>query len=97
MSKSKHEFHRNIAIIIGINDYSNGVPRLETAVPDAEEFARLMQERYQYEVHLLLNEKATLNQLKELIDCFRKKKYLLEKIQRLMIKIASYSILPDME
>ena len=74
MSKSQHEFHRNIAIIIGINNYSNGVPRLETAVPDAEEFARLMQERYQYEVHLLLNEKATLNELKKLIDCFSKKK-----------------------
>jgi WD40 repeat protein len=74
MSKSQHEFHRNIAIIIGINNYSNGVPGLETAVPDAEEFARLMQERYQYEVHLLLNEKATLNELKKLIDCFSKKK-----------------------
>ncbi|MEG4623666.1 caspase family protein [Microcoleus sp. w1-18aA5] len=74
MSKSKHNFHRNIAIIIGINDYSNGVPRLETAVPDAEEFARLMQERYQYEVHLLLNEDATLNKLKQLIDCFSNKK-----------------------
>lgn len=74
MSKSQHDFHRNIAIIIGINDYSNGVPRLETAVPDAEEFARLMQERYQYEVHLLLNEDATLNKLKQLIDCFSNKK-----------------------
>ncbi|MEG3913368.1 caspase family protein [Microcoleus sp. w2-18bC1] len=74
MSKSKHDFHRNIAIIIGINDYSNEVPRLETAVPDAEEFARLMQERYQYEVHLLLNEDATLNKLKQLIDCFSNKK-----------------------
>ncbi|MEG4859505.1 caspase family protein [Microcoleus sp. K1-B1] len=74
MSKSQHDFHRNIAIIIGINDYINEVPRLETAVPDAEEFARLMQERYQYEVHLLLNEDATLNKLKQLIDCFSNKK-----------------------
>ncbi|VXD17528.1 hypothetical protein PL8927_600002 [Planktothrix serta PCC 8927] len=72
MSKSKYEFHRNLAIIIGINDYSNEIRPLETAVPDAEEFARIMKEQYQYEVHLLLNQDATLDKLKNLIECFNK-------------------------
>ncbi|MGL4502604.1 MAG: caspase family protein [Planktothrix sp.] len=72
--QSKYEFHRNIAIIIGINEYKNDIPRLETAVPDAEEFARIMQEQYQYEIHLLLNEDATLEKLKQLINCFHNKK-----------------------
>ncbi len=72
--QSKYEFHRNIAIIIGINEYKNDVTRLETAVPDAEEFARIMQEQYQYEIHLLLNEDATLDKLKQLINCFHNKK-----------------------
>ncbi|HEY9852946.1 MAG TPA: ABC transporter substrate-binding protein [Leptolyngbyaceae cyanobacterium] len=73
MSKSKYEFQRNIAIIIGINDYNNGVPRLETAVPDAKELARIMQGQYQYEVHLLLDRDATGKKLEELIKCFNNK------------------------
>ena len=29
------EFDRNLAIVIGINDYQNGIDKLNTAVPDA--------------------------------------------------------------
>lgn len=73
MSKSKYEFQRNIAIIIGIDDYT-GVRRLETAVFDAEELARIMREQFQYEVHSLLDQDATLEKLKQLIECFNNKK-----------------------
>jgi len=30
------EFKQSIGVVIGINDYSAGVPRLRTAAPDAE-------------------------------------------------------------
>jgi hypothetical protein len=55
MSKSKYDFHRNLAIIVGINKYSNGIPELETPVADAEKLAKVLQENYQYEVQILLN------------------------------------------
>ena len=75
MSKhqSQYEFQRHLAIIIGINDYINGVRPLETAVPDAEEIARILQDQYQYEVHLLVNQDARLEKLKDLIECFKNK------------------------
>ncbi|MEC4812551.1 MAG: caspase family protein [Scytonema sp. PMC 1069.18] len=60
---SKYDFHRNLAVIIGINNYSNGIPELETPVADAEKLAKILKENYQYEVQILLNEKATLKKL----------------------------------
>ncbi|WP_375476965.1 caspase family protein, partial [uncultured Nostoc sp.] len=79
---SKHKFNRNFAIIIGINDYINGIPELETAVPDAHKLAQILQKQHQnlkqqyqaqnkYEVQLLLNKRVTLNKLKELIEDFK--------------------------
>ncbi|MCC5664737.1 caspase family protein [Nostoc sp. CHAB 5784] len=79
---SKHNFNRNFAIIIGINDYVNGIRELETAVPDAQKFAQILQEQHQnlkqqyqaqnkYEVQLLLNQRVTLSKLKELIEDFK--------------------------
>ncbi|MEH1798928.1 MAG: caspase family protein [Nostoc sp.] len=79
---SKHKFNRNFAIIIGINDYVNGIRELETAVPDADKLAQILQEQHQnlkqqyqaqnkYEVQLLLNQRVTLSKLKELIEDFK--------------------------
>ena len=39
---SKHNFNRNFAIIIGINNYKNGIRKLETAVPDARKLAEII-------------------------------------------------------
>jgi hypothetical protein len=33
------EFKLNLAVVIGINDYQNGIPALETARQDAEAIA----------------------------------------------------------
>jgi WD40 repeat protein len=66
---SKHEFQRNFAVIIGINDYSNGIPPLETAVPDARQLAKILAD-YQYKVRLLLNQEATLEGLNQLLAAF---------------------------
>ncbi|MCC5617167.1 caspase family protein [Nostoc sp. CHAB 5836] len=79
---SKHKFNRNFAIIIGINDYVNGIRELETAVPDAHKLAQILQKQHQnlkeqyqaqnkYEVQLLLNKRVTLSKLKELIEDFK--------------------------
>ncbi len=39
---SKYEFKRSLAVVIGINNYSNDIHPLETAKPDAEELARIL-------------------------------------------------------
>lgn len=76
---SQYKFNRNFAIIIGINKYKNGIRELETAVPDAYKLALILQsqhkklqKKYQdqnrYEVQLILNERANLHKLKQLIE-----------------------------
>ncbi|MBD2773573.1 eIF2A-related protein [Iningainema tapete] len=71
MPNSKYEFQHNLAVIIGINNYSNGIPELETPVNDAEELAKVLKDNYQYELQILLNEKATLEELKSLLEDFK--------------------------
>lgn len=80
---SQYQFNRNFAVILGINNYKNGIAPLETAVPDAHKLAQIIQEQHrkikdkyktqnQYEVQLLLNERANLNKLNQLIENFKK-------------------------
>ncbi len=103
MSKSKYDFHRNLAVIIGINNYSNGIPELETPVADAEELAKILQKKYQYEVLKLANEKATLQELNSLLQGFKQKTKTLhlpdktvqiEKNDRLIFYFAGHGIVP---
>ncbi|WP_424094508.1 caspase family protein [Moorena producens] len=79
---SKHNFDRNFAVIIGINNYKNGIRKLETAEPDARKLAEIIQKQHQalkpqyqsqneYEVKLFLNEDASLCHLKQLIVDFK--------------------------
>jgi WD40 repeat protein len=51
---------RQLAIVIGINNYQKGVPALRNAVPDAQAVARLLSEAHGYEVRLLLDDQGTL-------------------------------------
>jgi WD40 repeat protein len=60
------EFNLNIAVVIGINDYQNGVPALGTAKQDAEVIAEILRE-HQYEVHLLIDDLATGQNLRQFL------------------------------
>jgi WD40 repeat protein len=53
------EFNLNLAIIVGINNYQNGIPALVTARQDAEAIAAILKNDYQYQVHLLVDDQAT--------------------------------------
>ena len=79
---SKYNFHRNFAVIIGINNYQNKIPKLKTAVPDALKLAEIIQKQHEnlkpqyrsqnrYEVQLFLNQRASLSQLNQLITDFK--------------------------
>lgn len=50
------EFERNLAVIIGINAYTNGIPGLETAGNDARRLANILCNQHDYEVFLFVDE-----------------------------------------
>lgn len=63
-------FTHNLAIAIGINQYQNGIAKLNTAKPDAETLAELLKNKYQYQVELLTDDserKPTLKELENLL------------------------------
>jgi len=58
-------FKLNLAVVVGINDYQNGVPQLGTARQDAEAIATILETDYKYEVHLFTEDQATAQKLKQ--------------------------------
>jgi WD40 repeat protein/energy-coupling factor transporter ATP-binding protein EcfA2 len=62
------EFKLNLAVVIGINDYQNGIPILGTARQDAEAIATILQTNYQYQVHLITDNQATAHNLRQWLE-----------------------------
>ncbi len=54
LSAGDIEFGRYHALVIGNNDYQN-LPKLETAVGDAEAVAQVLKQNYGFEVRLMRN------------------------------------------
>lgn len=65
---SQKGFSRNLAFIIGINNYSNGISPLKTAVNDAKKLVETLREKHGYQVWVCLDEVATLNNLNQLLE-----------------------------
>jgi WD40 repeat protein len=53
------EFKLTLAVVIGINNYQNGIPALGTARQDAEAIAKILERDYHYQVHLITDSEAT--------------------------------------
>jgi WD40 repeat protein len=63
------KFSRSLAVVIGIDQYRNGITTLQTATNDAREIARLLEQEHKYDrVWLLLDEKASLQGLQQILD-----------------------------
>jgi WD40 repeat protein len=65
---AKNGFERNLAFIIGINNYSNGISPLKTAVNDAKKLVEVLREKHGYKVWVCLDEVATLTILNQLLE-----------------------------
>lgn len=61
-------FTRNLAIVIGIDHYQNGIWPLKTAVNDAQVLAQVLQGKHDYQVRLLVDQEATLTNLRQLLE-----------------------------
>lgn len=89
-----------LAIVIGINDYLH-VPRLQTAVADAEELATILRNNYQYDVQLFTNAQANYDILTGLLEqiqqqnlCFPDGRAI-EENDRILFYFAGHGIAED--
>ncbi|MEM9088155.1 MAG: caspase family protein [Cyanobacteria bacterium P01_F01_bin.53] len=65
---SELDFDRSLAVVIGINQYENGIAPLRTAVADAEATAESLQSNHGYDVITLLDDNAELTNLRTLLQ-----------------------------
>ena len=93
------EFSRSLAVVIGINEYQNGITRLKTAVPDAIAIASILQDSYQYQlIHpdfksgIIVNQSATSNCLTRLFTKILPQKIKPTKNDRLLLYFAGHGI-----
>jgi uncharacterized caspase-like protein len=83
------DFGRYHALVIGNNDYRH-LPRLKTAVNDAEATAALLRQRYGFEVRLLVD--ATRDQIIEALNRFRRE---LTPRDNLLVYYAGHGVLDE--
>ena len=87
------DFEKNLAIVIGINQYSNGITPLRTAAADARSVALLLEQEHGYQVLSLLDEEAQLADLKKLIQ--QTLPNFLSANSRLLLYFAGHGIAQD--
>ena len=61
-------FSNDLAVVIGINDYGNGISSLQTAVNDAKALTTVLEKDHGYQVLQLVDEKATLAEFHFLLE-----------------------------
>lgn len=94
------EFKRNLAIVIGINQYDNGINPLSTAVEDAQRLAEILEETHDYTlIHpnldnpsAILDTDATLQQLRKLFTEILPNQIKPTSRDRLLIYFAGHGI-----
>ena len=87
------EFRRNIAVLIGIDDYRHGIPKLTTAVRDAEALGRCLADQHDYDIILRLDGDADLAGMRRL---FRETlPAALDPDDRLVFYFAGHGIVQD--
>ena len=62
------EFSRNLAVVIGINNYGSGISPLATAVNDAKKLQKILRLEHGYGGWMLLDELATLKNINRLLE-----------------------------
>ncbi len=60
-------FSQNLAVVVGIDQYSKGIRPLQTAVNDVKAIAQRLQQDHHYQVIALVDQQATLSALRHLI------------------------------
>ncbi|MDJ0520405.1 MAG: caspase family protein, partial [Trichodesmium sp. MO_231.B1] len=61
------DFSRRLAVVIGINQYTNGIATLRNPLNDADQIHHVLQQQHNYETHLLKDTDATKEQITKLL------------------------------
>ncbi|NES06505.1 MAG: hypothetical protein F6K22_29030 [Okeania sp. SIO2F4] len=61
------DFSRRLAVVIGINQYKNGIATLRNPLNDADQIHHVLQQQHNYETHLLKDANATKEQITKLL------------------------------
>jgi Caspase domain len=61
------EFSNNLAVVIGINQYGNGISLLKTPINDVRAIAQILEQKHRYQVMQFLDQQATLQALQQLL------------------------------
>jgi WD40 repeat protein len=85
-------FRASHAVVIGINEYRNGIPQLRTAVNDARRIGQVLEADFGYSVQVL-TEEVTLGRLRALFGESLPKQ--VEADDRLMVYFAGHGIALD--
>jgi uncharacterized caspase-like protein len=92
-------FKRSLAVVIGINEYQNKIPKLQTARRDAEVLAQILAKEHQYDQVILITDetecKPTLKNLLTLLEEKLPKEIQLTKDDRLLFYFAGHGIARD--
>ena len=100
------EIKRSLAVVIGIDQYSNGIPALQTPVNDAKEIAATLESKYEYhQVVLMLDGDANSDKFNSLLTAFEQDKLLLcdgsqieiEETDRLFFYFAGHGIASELD
>ncbi|MDJ0596764.1 MAG: caspase family protein [Pleurocapsa sp. MO_226.B13] len=93
------EFDRSLAVVIGINDYQNGIDTLQTAIPDAFAIAEILNKSYKYklvhpkfESEVIVNQYATKERLETLLKDILPNKIKPTESDRLIFYFAGHGI-----
>ena len=100
-----HEFNRNLAIVIGINQYQNGIHPLKTAVADALRLADIFHDNYEYNLinpfsqsnTAITDQSATLENLRSLLTDILPNQIKPTKSDRLLFYFAGHGIAQNSE
>ncbi len=99
------EIKRSLAVVIGIDQYRNDIPALQTPVNDAKEIAATLESKYEYQVVLMLDGDANSDKFNSLLTAFEQDKLLLpdgsqieiEETDRLFFYFAGHGIAPQLD
>ncbi|MCI5137760.1 MAG: caspase family protein, partial [Candidatus Electrothrix sp. AR1] len=95
--RQSSKFKTSLAVVIGIDRYSNGIPPLSTAVNDATKLAEILKEEHGYEVTLLIDEDVTVSRLETVFGEEFLKQKKISKDDRLLVYFAGHGVASDGE
>ena len=83
-------FDRNLAVVIGINQYQHGISPLHTAVNDAKRLVQILRNQHGYSNWVFLDDGATLQNLTRLLHTTLPQQ--VKKNDRLLFYFAGHGI-----